>query len=183
MTDFEQYKEHIEYTFNAFCKIVIRHAAIDESRRLKSTWEHEISFEYLTEEKFYPFSTEDVYFAEPEERPEYPVFICAFMNTTPTKKSARYTEKTALQSAAISRNPCGCCMRKWRWCPVSRKLLPYETIVKAHEGNPEAVEAVLSHYAGYIKYVSMMNGRVNSDVEEHVKLKLIESLMKFRFDR
>lgn len=79
MTDFEQYKEHIEYTFNAFCKIVIRHAAIDESRRLKSTWEHEISFEYLTEEKFYPFSTEDVYFAEPEERPEYPVFICGQM--------------------------------------------------------------------------------------------------------
>ena len=66
---------------------------------------------------------------------------------------------------------------------MSRKLLPYETIVKAHEGNPEAVEAVLSHYAGYIKYVSMMNGRVNSDVEEHVKLKLIESLMKSRFDR
>ena len=75
MTDFEQYKEHIEYTFNAFCKIVICHAAIDESRRLKSTWEHEISFEYLTEEKFYPFSIEDVYFAEPEELPEYPVFI------------------------------------------------------------------------------------------------------------
>ena len=66
---------------------------------------------------------------------------------------------------------------------MSRKILPYETIVKAHEGNPEAVEAVLSHYAGYIKYVSMMNGRVNIDVEEHVKLKLIESLMKFRFDR
>lgn len=66
---------------------------------------------------------------------------------------------------------------------MSRKLLSYETIVKAHEGNPEAVEAVLSHYAGYIKYVSMMNGRVNADVEEHVKLKLIESLMKFRFDR
>lgn len=211
MTDFEQYKEHIEYTFNAFCKIVIRHAAIDESRRLKSTWEHEISFEYLTEEKFYPFSTEDVYFAEPEERPEYPVFICGqmIMLDNPQLAAAlprlpeqwrdmlylRFYEyytyqkiseiygKTALQSAAISRNPCGCCMRKWRWCPVSRKLLPYETIVKAHEGNPEAVEAVLSHYAGYIKYVSMMNGRVNSDVEEHVKLKLIESLMKFRFDR
>lgn len=66
---------------------------------------------------------------------------------------------------------------------MSRKLLPYETIVKAHEGNLEAVETVLSHYAGYIKYVSMMSGRVNADVEEHVKLKLIESLMKFRFDR
>ena len=66
---------------------------------------------------------------------------------------------------------------------MSRKLLPYETIVKAHEGNPEAVEAVLSHYAGYIKYVSMINGRVNADVEEHVKLKLIESLLKFKLDR
>lgn len=66
---------------------------------------------------------------------------------------------------------------------MSRKLLPYETIVKAHEGNPEAVEAVLSHYDGYIKYVSKMNGRVNADVEEHVKQKLIESLMKFLFDR
>ena len=27
------------------------------------------------------------------------------------------------------------------------KLLPYETIVKAHEGDPDAVNAVLSHYA------------------------------------
>ena len=26
------------------------------------------------------------------------------------------------------------------------RLLPYETIVKAHEGDPEAVDAVLSHY-------------------------------------
>ena len=62
------------------------------------------------------------------------------------------------------------------------RLLPYETIVKSHEGNPEAIEAVLSHYAGYIKYVSMMNGRVNADVKEHVKQKLIESLIKFQFD-
>ena len=29
------------------------------------------------------------------------------------------------------------------------QLLPYETIVKASEGDPEAVAAVLSHYAGY----------------------------------
>ena len=32
------------------------------------------------------------------------------------------------------------------------RLLPYETIVKAHEGDPEAVDAVLSHYAGYIRH-------------------------------
>lgn len=30
------------------------------------------------------------------------------------------------------------------------QLLPYETIVKASEGDPEAVAAVLSHYAGYM---------------------------------
>ena len=29
------------------------------------------------------------------------------------------------------------------------KLLPYETIVKAHEGDPDAIDTVLSHYAGY----------------------------------
>ncbi len=32
------------------------------------------------------------------------------------------------------------------------KLLPYETIVKAHEGDPDAIDTVLSHYAGYIKF-------------------------------
>ena len=34
------------------------------------------------------------------------------------------------------------------------KLLPYETIVKAHEGDPDAIDTVLSHYAGYIRYCS-----------------------------
>ncbi len=37
MTEFNTYKEHIEYTFNAFCKVVIRYATIntwrDRSRR------------------------------------------------------------------------------------------------------------------------------------------------------
>lgn len=62
------------------------------------------------------------------------------------------------------------------------KLLPYETIVKAHEGDPEAVEAVLSHYAGYIRHFSKMDGQVNTDVEEYVKQQLIASLLKFRFE-
>ena len=29
MTENEAYKVHIQYTFNSFCKVVIRHAAID----------------------------------------------------------------------------------------------------------------------------------------------------------
>ena len=63
------------------------------------------------------------------------------------------------------------------------KLLPYEIIVKAHEGDPEAVNAVLRHYAGYIRYCSKVHGKVNAEVEEYVKQKLIAALFKFRFDR
>ena len=76
MTDFEEYKEHIRYTHHAYCKIVIRHAAIDAVRRLISRWKREISFEYMAEEKFYPFSTMDIYFAEPEPCEEYPFTVC-----------------------------------------------------------------------------------------------------------
>ncbi len=39
------------------------------------------------------------------------------------------------------------------------KLLPYETIFKAHEGDPDAIDTVLSHYAGYIRYFSKYTGR------------------------
>ena len=48
------------------------------------------------------------------------------------------------------------------------KLLPYETIVKAHEGD---------------RYCSKVHGKVNAEVEEYVKQKLIAALFKFRFDR
>ncbi len=46
------------------------------------------------------------------------------------------------------------------------RLLPYETILKAREGDPEAVNAVLLHYAGYIRYFSKVNGQVNAEVAE-----------------
>ena len=49
------------------------------------------------------------------------------------------------------------------------RLLPYETILKAREGDPEAVNAVLLHYAGYIRYFSKVNGQVNAEVEDYVK--------------
>ena len=47
------------------------------------------------------------------------------------------------------------------------RLLPYETILKAREGDPEAVNAVLLHYAGYIRYFSKVNGQVNAEVEDN----------------
>ena len=62
------------------------------------------------------------------------------------------------------------------------QLLPYETIVKASEGDPEAVAAVLSHYAGYIRTYSKIDGHINVEMQEHIIQKLIESLFKFRLD-
>ena len=59
------------------------------------------------------------------------------------------------------------------------QLLPYETIVKASEGDPEAVAAVLSHYAGYIRFCAKMDGQINTDMQEHIVRQLIESLLKF----
>ena len=70
----EAYKEHIMYTFNGFCKTVIRHAAINAWRDRSRRRQKEISLEYLTEEKFYPLGTTDEYFEAPYE--EYPITIC-----------------------------------------------------------------------------------------------------------
>ena len=62
------------------------------------------------------------------------------------------------------------------------RLLPYETILKAREGDPEAVNAVLLHYARYIRYFSKVNGQVNAEVEAYVKQRLIDCQFKFRLD-
>ena len=70
----EIYKEHIMYTFHGFCKVVIRNAAITAWRAQQRRHKREISFEYLTEEKFYPLGTTDEYFTVPYE--EYPITIC-----------------------------------------------------------------------------------------------------------
>ncbi|MSA21662.1 MULTISPECIES: helix-turn-helix domain-containing protein [Lactobacillaceae] len=63
------------------------------------------------------------------------------------------------------------------------KLLPYETIIKACEGDPEAVNSVLLHYAGYIRSFSKVTGQVNAEVEDYVKQQLIAAQFKFRYDR
>lgn len=53
----EAYKVHIEYTFNVFFKIVPRYAAITPWRKRSRRRQRELSFEYLTEEKYHPLST------------------------------------------------------------------------------------------------------------------------------
>ncbi len=74
MTCTETYKEHIMYSFNVFCKVVIRYAAINAWRDRNRRRQREIFFEYLTEEKFYPLSTSEESSKSPYE--QYPVTIC-----------------------------------------------------------------------------------------------------------
>jgi len=64
--------EHVEYTFNAFCKIVLRHEAINAWRDLKRKEAREISLDYLISERFFEPSAMDSYF-EKREKPS--VFI------------------------------------------------------------------------------------------------------------
>lgn len=60
----EQYKEHIEYTFHAFCKTVLRNEAINAYRDLGRKQKREISLEYLiSDTPFEPFVT-DTYFEQ-----------------------------------------------------------------------------------------------------------------------
>ncbi len=62
------------------------------------------------------------------------------------------------------------------------KLVPYETIVRATSGEPEAVDEVLRHYGKRIRLASLENGQVNKDIECSIKRQLIAALLQFRFD-
>ena len=65
----------------------------------------------------------------------------------------------------------------------NKKLIPFEVIERAVAGEPEAVEAVLRHYTAHIKYLSMYKGYINDDTQDRLKTKLVEAILKFRFDR
>lgn len=76
MTCTEEYQERIEYTFHAFCKVVIRNAMYTALRTRSRKNKREISLDYLTEEKHYPLGTEDEYFIVPEPDEQYTLILC-----------------------------------------------------------------------------------------------------------
>ncbi len=65
----------------------------------------------------------------------------------------------------------------------NKKLIPFDVIQKAIAGEPEAVDTVLRHYTAHIKYLSMYKGYINDDIQDRLKAKLVEAILKFRFDR
>ncbi len=64
MMNNEQYREHIERTFNAFCKIVLYHAALGAYKKLRKKQQFEVSLDCLREFDFEPVATADEYFVK-----------------------------------------------------------------------------------------------------------------------
>ena len=60
------------------------------------------------------------------------------------------------------------------------RLLPYDTIVQATSGEPEAVNTVLQYYGRRIRYASRINGQADKDF---ITETLLKALFKFRFSR
>ena len=102
MTEDEAYKVHIQYTFNAFCKVVIRHAAIDIILKLRRRWEREVSLDYLMNEKF-------IQFAEPEQLEEYALF--------PVPEKYKITEVPPVDFRVAGRLPGESFSHDSKWAP------------------------------------------------------------------
>ncbi len=58
-------------------------------------------------------------------------------------------------------------------------LLPYETIVRATSGEPEAVEEVLRHYSKRIRMAALENGHIDTDTEDSIKQRLCLCFVPF----
>ena len=64
----------------------------------------------------------------------------------------------------------------------NQNLLPYETIVRATSGEPEAVDEILRHYSKRIRIATIENGHIDRDTEDSIKSRPVAALFKFRFD-
>ena len=58
----EQFMEHIEYSFAAFCRIVLRNAALNAYRDFRQKKKREVSLDYLMSKmSFEPFTTDNYF--------------------------------------------------------------------------------------------------------------------------
>lgn len=96
MTDQIAYQEYIQRRYNAFCKTVIRCAALDKILKLKRQWERQVSLDYLMNEKFVQFAA-----SEPDE--EYPFTVCG--QTVLLCNAALADAISVLPGADAGRNP------------------------------------------------------------------------------
>ena len=93
MMNTEQYREHIERTFNAFCKIVLYHAALGVYKKLRKKQRFEVSLDYLREFDFEPAYATDEHFVKYD------------LSTTFTVRGKTVVVKSEQLAAALLRLP------------------------------------------------------------------------------
>ena len=68
-------------------------------------------------------------------------------------------------------------------------LLPYPVIIAATKGEPQAMNIVVQHYAGYIAYLSMRKLRdergntyygIDEDIRDRLRSKLMQAVLIFK---
>lgn len=73
---------------------------------------------------------------------------------------------------------------------TNKKKIPYKTILAAKQGNPEAAEAILRYFDGYIEANSYhpciegfpgSGGGLNVDIKAHIQDRLIRQIL-YDFD-
>ena len=138
----EAYKEHIMYTFNGFCKNILK-------RPIKNT-----PLRYAVRQ-----------LSSPMENLPLPCYLCRSTTGYQIRRTLQLLHKEMVRFRIGNPN-----------------LLPYETIVRATSGEPEAVDEVLRHYSKRITIAAIENGHIDRDAEESIKSRLVAALSKFRFD-
>lgn len=58
-------------------------------------------------------------------------------------------------------------------------FLPMEIIEQAVAGEPKALEAVIQHFSGYIRYLSYRDGQYNADIQERLEAKLMAAVLRY----
>lgn len=60
----------------------------------------------------------------------------------------------------------------------NNELLPYDTIVQATSGEPEAVNTVLQYYGRRIRYASRISGQADKEAEDFITETLLKALFR-----
>lgn len=106
-----------------------------------------------------------------------------FLGIIHSGKLGKCTDAAGVRLGIKSAGHYGFCKGKWRCFRIGNpNLIPYETIVRATSGEPEAVDEVLRHYSQRIRIAAIESGHVNPDTEDSIKSRLVAALFKFRFD-
>lgn len=140
MMNSEQYREHIERTFNAFCKIVLYHAALNAYKKIRKKQQFEVSLDYLREFDFEPVTIADEYFVKYDVptllpfagklsswkanswQPRFCVCrksdgkccFCVTTSVTAIRKLESYSEFAGVQSSTDEKEHCASYEKKWR---------------------------------------------------------------------